>query len=229
MRRRFRSVCCFLTRDLRTGTGVAEDPAVSCVRVPPSRREAGVTLIEALVVLAILGLVTAIVAVPINSYWQRSRLQSAAGDIRTFLQVAYTDAVTQHAQITVNLYQGAGGSWSLERRNPLKTAPDDLLATYTLPDFVSLALNPAATASPVAGWPALGAVRSIICDTMSLTLCPVGYNGCDATSTVPVQVTNVRTLSITHVSMVDGSLTPNTRYDIQVLPVWNVSYKKVLL
>jgi hypothetical protein len=29
--------------------------------------------------------------------------------------------------------------------------------------------------------------------------------------------------------MVDGSLTPNTRYDVQVYPLWNVSIRKTLV
>jgi type II secretory pathway pseudopilin PulG len=212
------------------------------VRALPGRREAGVTLIEALVVLAILGLVTAIVAVPLNSYWQRSRLQSVAGDIRSFLQTAYTEATTQHSQITVTLQQNTTtGNWQLQ----LSPVPPGLTAaqqaiwlqqvgTYNIPDWVSLADNPAAAAG---GWPtadtshppASGATSALICDTMSRTLCPVGFVSCDATATSPAQITNVRTLSMTHTSMADGSLRPNTRFDIQVYPVWNIVNQKVIL
>jgi hypothetical protein len=39
----------------------------------------------------------------------------------------------------------------------------------------------------------------------------------------------VKTLAITHTSMLDGSLAPNTRFDVQIFPLWNVSYQKVLL
>lgn len=232
MRRWLHRVCPFLTRDLRAGTGVARNRTVSCVRTLPGRREAGVTLIEALVVLAILGLVTAIVAVPLNSYWQRSRLQSVAGDIRSFLQVAYTQAVAQHTQITVSLQQDTTtGVWTL-RFDPQPPPPSTTLGTmpvtgiYVLPSFVSLDYTPAANAG---GWPISGSVRSLICDTMSRTLCPVGYTSCETSITDPVQVNNVRTLSITHVSMVEGSLRPNTRFDIQVYPVWNVVNQKVIL
>lgn len=226
MRRWFHRVCPFLTRNLRAGTGVAQYRAVSCVRTLPGRREAGVTLIEALVVLAILGLVTAIVAVPLNSYWQRSRIQAVAGDIRSFLQTAYTEATTQHTQITVTLQQDTtSGLWTLQL-NPPPAPPRNALGTFVLPSFVSLDYTPAATAG---GWPISGSVRSLICDTMSRTLCPVGYTSCETSITDPVQMNNVRTLSITHVSMVDGSLRPNTRFDIQIYPVWNIVNQKVLL
>jgi prepilin-type N-terminal cleavage/methylation domain-containing protein len=191
------------------------------------RQDAGVTLIESLVVLAILGLVIAVVVVPVNSYWQRSRLQSAAGDIRNFLQTAYTQSINQHTAITVSLQQDtATGVWTMQLSPEPPAGAIAVHTSYVLPNFVSLAYNPVATAG---GWPTLGSVRSLICDSMSRTLCPAGYDSCDAASAVPTPVSNVRTLSITHVSMADGSLTPNTRFDIQVYPIWNVSYKKVLL
>ncbi|MGD1147367.1 MAG: prepilin-type N-terminal cleavage/methylation domain-containing protein [Thermoanaerobaculaceae bacterium] len=201
---------------------------MNCVSGSARRREAGVTLFEALVVLLILGLVTAIVTVPVNSYWQRARLQSAAGDIRNFLQIAYTEAVNQHAQITVTMQQVAG-QWQLQISPP----PLSGSATYTFPDVVDCTtLNPASTAG---GWPLSSSqtsVRAILCDPRAgMTEIPVGFSGSmvetggnPATATTPVQ--EVKTLSITHTSMVGGSLTPYTRYDIQIYPVWNVSYQK---
>ncbi|MBZ5587647.1 MAG: prepilin-type N-terminal cleavage/methylation domain-containing protein [Acidobacteriia bacterium] len=211
---------------------------MKCVRILPSRHQAGVTLVEALVVLAILGLVTAVVAVPINSYWQRSRIQSTAGDIRNFIQTAYTRAVSQHTAITVTLVQDSTTrKWTLQLTPDPAGAPAGwhaMYGTYVIPDFVDLTYNLAASAGgwPTAGAsppPVSGATSSLICDTMSRTLCPVGFASCDPTSTTPAQVTSVRTLSITHTSMIDGSLTPKTRYDIQIYPIWNVSYQKVLL
>ena len=202
----------------------------------PGRREAGVTLIEALVVLAILGLVTAVVTVPINSYWQRSRLQSAAGDIRNFLQLAYVEAVNQHTAITVTLSKASTDApWTLQL-NPPPAGTRAALGTYVVPDFVSFAYNSAAAANPGAaptGWPSQGsgpdAPRSLACDTMSRTLCPIGLVSCETSIDSAQQVTDVRTLSITHARMVDGSLSPNTRFDIVIYPMWSVSYQKVIL
>jgi len=175
---------------------------------------------EVLVVLAILGLVTVVVSVPINSYWQRSRLQSAAGDIRNFLQTAYTEAVNQHTQVTVSMTQVAG-KWQLQISPP----PPIGSPIYTFPDIVDCTtLNPAANAG---GWPATGAVRSLICSPSGITIIPAGAT-CGATETAGSQAREVKTLAITHTSMLDGSLSPNTRFDIQIFPVWNVSYRKVL-
>jgi len=229
MRRMSRRACPFLARDRRHGTRVAPVLPVDCVSSSARRREAGVTLIEALVVLAILGLVTAVVTVPINSYWQRSRLQSAAGDIRSFLQVAYTQAVNQHTPVTVTLQQDATtGNWTLQLNpTPLPPGPGGLAISgvYVLPSFVSLFHNPVATAG---GWPATGPVLSLVCAPDGLTFIPAGAT-CAANETAGAQTREVKTLSITHVSMLDGTLAPNTRFDIQIFPIWSVSYQKVLL
>ena len=204
------------TRDRGGGTGVAFTRPVMSVHLPARRhRESGVTLIEALIVLAIVGVLAAIVTVPINSYWQRARTETTAGDIRNFLQQAFTEAVNQHTPITVTLQQDGSGNWVLQL-NPAPPAPRTANGTYTIPDFVSLAYNPA---SGISAWPTSGAARTLTCDTVGRTVDP----------TTGRQVTSTMTMSITHVRMVDGSLAPNIRYDVQVFPIWNVTVRKTLV
>lgn len=203
-------------RDRGGGTGVAFTRPVMSVYPPARRRrESGVTLLEALIVLTIVGVLAAIVTVPINSYWQRSRVETTAGDIRSFMQQAFTESVNQHTPVNVTLQQDAGGRWVLQL-NPPPPAPRTANGTYTIPDFISLAYNPAAGAG---GWPASGPARTLTCDTVGRTIDP----------TTGLQVTSTMTMSVTHVRMVDGSLTPNVRYDIQVFPIWNVTLRKILV
>jgi prepilin-type N-terminal cleavage/methylation domain-containing protein len=204
------------TRDRGGGTGVAFTRTVISVHLPARRhRESGVTLIEALIVLAIVGVLAAIVTVPINSYWQRARTETTAGDIRNFMQQAFTEAVNQHTPITVTLQQDASGKWVLQL-SPAPPPPRTVNGTYTIPDFVSLAYNPA---SGISAWPTSGSARTLTCDTVGRTVDPTSGR----------QVTSTMTMSITHVRMVDGSLAPDVRYDIQVFPIWNVTVRKTLV
>jgi len=188
---------------------------------PPARRhrESGVTLLELLVVLTIVGLLAAVVTVPINSYWQRARTESTAGDIRNFLQQAFTESVNQHTPITVTLQQDASGKMVFHL-NPPPPFPREANGTFTIPEFVSLAYNPA---SGISAWPTDTSVspsaRTLTCDTVGRTVDP----------TTGQQVTSTITMAITHVRMVDGSLTPNVRYDIQVFPLWHVTVRKTLV
>lgn len=203
------------TRDRGGGTGFAFTRSVMSIHASARRhRELGVTLLEALVVLAIVGVLAAIATVPLNSYWQRARTESTAGDIRNFLQQAFTEAINQHTPITVTLQQTAG-TWVLQLAPP-PPAPRTANGTYTIPDFVSLAYNPASGAG---AWPTSGSTRTLTCDTVGRTVDP----------TTGQQVTSTMTMSITHIRMVDGSLTPNVRFDIQVFPLWNVTLRKTLV
>jgi len=211
---RFRHETAATARDRADGTGVAFIRPVICVRQSaPRGRESGFTLLEAIIALTIIALVTAIVVVPVNSYWQRARVETAASEIRSFLQQAQVEAVNQHTQITVTLAQ-VSGQWVLRLAPP----PLHSAATYPLPEFVSLALNPASGAG---GWPTIPSTttRALLCDTLGRTFDP----------TTGARVTSTQTLAITHTRMVDGSLAPNTRYDIQVYPLWNVIVAKVLV
>ena len=198
-----------------------------CAKRGVCRRNAGFTLIEALVVLAIVGLLTLVAIVPINSAWQRSRLEATAGDIRNFLQSAYFEAIDQHAQVVVTLQQNAAtGRWELHL-NPPPPPPRTPNGTLVLPEFVSFVDNPAATAG---GWPVSAAdatVRGITCDPGGRTIVPAGFTG-SAVEAAGQAVQEVKTLAITHVNMVDGSLQPNIREDVQLFPIWNATVRKVV-
>ncbi len=236
MRRRLWSAYRVPARHRRDGTGVALTHTVTSVKQRVGRA-AGFTLIEALVVLAIVGLLVLVAIVPISSYWQRSRLETTAGDIRNFLQSAYSEAIAQHTQVVVTLQQNATtGLWELY------LTPPPLIGSrlLVLPELVSFAYNPLATAG---GWPVSSSdanVRGIMCDPSGRTMVPVfpvtplapvvaaTFTG-SGTETAGQAVQEIKTLAITHVNMVDGSLQPNTRDDIQLFPIWTVTVRKVIL
>jgi len=180
--------------------------------LPPVRRvrESGVTLLEMLIVLIIVALLALIVTVPVNSYWQRSRVEAAAGDIRNFLQQAFTESVNQHTPITATLHIAAGIQTLTLNPPPLRSP-----AAYTIPDFVQVV-------SANTNWPLDSGDWKLVCDTFGVTRNP-------PSSPPGPPVTSTQTLAITHVRMADGSLSPNLRFDIQVYPLWNVTVRKTLL
>ncbi len=170
-------------------------------------RQAGVTLAEALIVVALMALIVAIAVVQINKSWQKSRLESAAGDITSFLQSAYTYAMANRAPVFVRF-----------ESDPLNPSVVALRITqnidgsgrefkkYDVPGFV----GPAATPT----WPSpASGVWYLECDTNGRTFDP-------GTGT-PVAGSQV--LAITHTSMISGWLTPKIVYTIQVFPLWQVT------
>jgi prepilin-type N-terminal cleavage/methylation domain-containing protein len=215
-RNRFRHGSLATTRDGPRGTGVAPPSSVISACVPAPRRDSGFTLIEALVVLAIVGLMAAMVTVPINGYVQRSRLESTARDLRTFLQSAYSEAVALHVPVTLSM-----SVETTTKAVTLQLAPvvPGHQASFPLPSLVRFARNPGSALPGT--WPDPTAATVLICDTNGRALSP----GLE----VPLQASAAQTFAITHTRMVDGSLKPLIRYDIQVFPVWRVVVTKSVL
>jgi prepilin-type N-terminal cleavage/methylation domain-containing protein len=200
MQRQFRDESHTVTRDRSAGTRVAFTRLVDSVQgLPCQSRERGFTLIEALVVVFIVGLLAAIIVVPINSYWQRSRLETSAGDIRNFLQRAYSEAVNQHTSITASISTASDGRLVMQL-NPPPPFPNSHLGTFTLSEIV--ALDTTRT-----NWPLASGVRSLQCDPLGRTVDP----------TSSTQVTQTISLAVTHTQMADGSLTPYVIYNVQLL------------
>lgn len=200
------------------GTGIARNRAVR----DSSRHDAvsgqqGFTLIEALVVVAIVGLISAAVALSVNKYWQRARLEGSANDVRNFLLTAQNLAIATNDRVTVRLQQEAG-SWVFEMvparmppvGSPLREGMQRrlVLPPYLVLDGLSLGGGSDWTVFPTG-------VRNLACTPNSRTQ--------QETATgVFADITGTRTLRLTHTSIVDGSLQPRTVFQIEVSPLWNV-------
>jgi len=110
-------------------------------RVKPRRSgEAGFTLLELIVVLAILGLVAAIGTPNVVSWLARLRSRAAADEVAAVLQSARLQAIARNARLQVCLYHDA--------------APHDFLALRSLD-----ALQPDCPAVPAPSSPAYAAFR----------------------------------------------------------------------
>lgn len=96
------------------------------------RRQAGVTLIEMLVVVALIALMAAVAAPALTSGIDTLRINGAAGDVVTFLNVALNRAERQERVMEVTIRRP-------ERRLILRSEGPGILNELNLPDGVSIA------------------------------------------------------------------------------------------
>jgi prepilin-type N-terminal cleavage/methylation domain-containing protein len=220
---------------VRAGTKLALDHDGGGVGVPSARRsQRGFTLIEWLVVIAILGLITLIAVININNAWQKARLKAEAGNLSAFLQSAYTFMVTNRAPVFVQLKPAGGGQPLMLRICQRFDCSVDVNgngifgAPYLLPSFATLdrgAINGSSVDANTV-WPCNCTVPPTPCTITnsgpgSLELDTMG-RAANPYCTNFFQVTASQTLFMTHVNMVTGALKPNIAYTLQVFPVWKV-------
>lgn len=194
------------------------------------RWDRGFTLIEMLVVVMLIGFAAAIASIQLNKTWQRYRLDTTATDVRNLLQSAYVRMGATRAPVFVRLEPASGGSTAVLR---ICSAADGSgeLQRLSIPDFISLS-----TSDPTkleCNWPkADGSVaspadqavtRELQCDTMGRTRTRTGVLVTDPT----IGLTSV-VLTVTHKDMLDGSLTPKIRHNVQVFGLWQIRDDRVM-
>ncbi|HUK13894.1 MAG TPA: prepilin-type N-terminal cleavage/methylation domain-containing protein [Thermoanaerobaculaceae bacterium] len=173
----------------------------------------GFTLLEALVVVAIIGIAAALAVVQVNKAWQRSRLESAAGDIQSFLQSAYTYMVNSRAPVFVVMTLSGSSPTTMAVWQNADGSGVQYGSTYTFPDFLSVTPS---------NWPngTAASTKELECDGAGRTL--------DPSVSPPVMVVQPPTLAITHVDMVAGSLRPNTVYTLTLAGLWKPQLVKAV-
>jgi prepilin-type N-terminal cleavage/methylation domain-containing protein len=192
----------------------------------------GFTLVEALVVVLIIGFLAALAVVQVNKAWQRSRLEGEAGTVQSFLQSAYTFMVNNRAPVFVRLVVSATGATVLAITQN-SDGSGTVFASHTFPDFVSLS-----TTDPAPGvldaatvWPC-GACPPATCTigpgTPGVLECDTMGRAMDTSCSPPQMVSGVQSLILTHVDMVRGSLQPRVVYTIQIPPVWKARLLKAV-
>lgn len=209
------------------GAAVDEPGTLVALKRPvrdPSRhgsvaRQQGFTLVEALVVVTIVGLISAAIAISINTYWQRSRLEGAANEVRNFLLTAQNLAIATNDRVTVQLQQ-QDGAWVLSMVPSRPPAAGSLLdvgmrTRLELPRF--LVLNGLGvgdgTSTDWLEFPS--GVRNVVCTSLSRTQEQTA-------ATAFADISTSRFLRLTHQAIVDGRLFPRTVFEIQISPLWNV-------
>ncbi len=174
-----------------------------------TRREAGVTLIEMLVVVAIVGMIALILTIAVARTVRRQRVDSAAQEIRGDLQAVYTRVLTTQQPVYVRV--------DIANRHIDITADQagtSRYLRYTIPPDISLSTTDITLVQT--NWPVVGGIPILQCDYMGRTIDP----------TTGDQVAVGQTLVVTHVDMVQGKLTPRLVYTITINPLWNTTAVK---
>jgi prepilin-type N-terminal cleavage/methylation domain-containing protein len=168
------------------------------------RAEAGVTLIELLIVVAIIGLIAIFLTVAVARTIRRQRVAAAAQEIRMDLQACYTRVMTTQQPVYVRI--------DLPNRH-VDIMADELGATlyqqYVIPSDISLSTADVTAVECI--WPIVNGFPMLMCDYMGRAIDP----------TTGFQVATSQTLVVTHADMVLGTLKPRMKYTVTVFPLWN--------
>ncbi len=188
------------------------------------RRKRGFSLIEVLIVVALIGITAAIGFGFLSGIFRRQRLTSTAADLKTALQRVRTAGQNRNAlaylrvappepdgTIPVQVYVDTNGNSQLD-------IPGDLLAQeYLIRDEFTVASPDPDGSGPAGAWDQWS-VRAtndyaIGCDFLGRTVNPASQ----------LQVVRPVRLELTRDDMVSGQLTPQVSWTLSVNPVWNVT------
>ncbi len=199
------------------------------------QREAGFSLIEMLVVVAILGLIALIMTINVAAALKRGRLEAAANQLRSIVESARVNAAEQGAGVFVVLTGNPDGSWTVrlirdangdgQLQDPASGGADVLLQSQTdgptnrlTNDLLLAVADPDPLWPGRNNWPQVGGRFLLLCSPAGQPFVPGGTTAL----TVP------QVISITHNEMVSGALHPRIRYDLTVSPLWRTRLDKVL-
>ena len=190
----------------------------------------GFSLIEMLVVVAIIGMLATVATVAVSKQLQRERLQDTVRQVTGFVENGFVWAQTSSGGVLlVGTLNGDGSCtfslYSDTDKSGTFTAGDTLLASQAIPKEIVIQ-GFASGAYPTFGsntWPSVGTGSA---KTLQLYCDPVGMT-IDPTLSSPNQIARPVVLSMTHASMLNGGLRPKFRYDITVFPIWHDSAAQV--
>lgn len=173
------------------------------------RAEKGVTLVELLVVLVLVGIGALIGGLYLTSFFQKQRLASVAQEVRAVLAEVPSFAQRFQQPVFVRFVPPSGPQAA--RLQITRDLPgSQVLRQYAFPPEIVFSFT--STTAVTCNWPNIAGTYVLRLDLTGRTTDPGTGQ----------QVDQVENLLLVHRNMVLGSLKPKVGFEIAVAPVWDV-------
>ncbi len=106
-------------------------------RVSASRRERGLTLLEVIAVMTIMGIIAAIGVTYASSWIRREQMRSSAYVIQTHMQMARVEAMSRNRDCRFVIDDSDGSIRVIDLNDPSDTTDDILIASAELPTAIN--------------------------------------------------------------------------------------------
>jgi prepilin-type N-terminal cleavage/methylation domain-containing protein len=202
----------------------------------PRGGQGGFTLVELLIVLALIGVIATIMVFTTSSTLKKQRVEAQAAEVKGFVERAYIDTMRLHVPIyiviedrdangerLINRWADDGGVVPRVSDGLLDENNDTLLDSLIIPRDIALIDGIGSDVNLVGGtWflPASIGKPALLCNIQGYLVDPdnPGFGRFNAILTIPV----------THTEMVEEALRPRFSYDVDVTPLWHVTTEKRL-
>jgi prepilin-type N-terminal cleavage/methylation domain-containing protein len=161
--------------------------------------ELGYTLIEALVTMAVLGIITLIVVTHLNGMYRRFELEGSALQLRSFLESVPDWAKERNTRVFL-IWDPDASAITIAA----DVAGNEVLDELGVPAYLVLAPDQAQTFE---------------CDTMGRAFA----------AGAPMMLNTPQVMTVTHTAMTSGVVSPHIEYRMTLTPLWHVASEKRLL